>query len=285
MSVNLKKLVNNISYDFKDYNFKFRHYYWIAESWNCKDLKYNFEKILSVDLKNDNNSEIINDNRNLLIYYPQNKKLGIKEDIFIKKFNLYKKYDKLRFRLLSSKAMRSLKIALALRKLGINTPRPIAVFDSRNITNKLVSSYYITEFIDFDYNLLDIISVDNHPLRSEVIKFLPYIANDTRKMHDAGIIHNDFHAGNILCKNINDDPQFHYIDLNRARIKNNLSWKKRMKDLARLDLREDEKKVFLKNYSPKNWNRLLTIMKNKRLKRRRFVRFKKKLRGFFNIEK
>jgi len=285
MNINLKKTANNISYDYKKNNFNIHYYYWFASSCKLDNLRCKLKKILSIDFKNDENSEIINDNRNLLIHYSQNKKMDIKKDIFIKKFNLYKKYDKLRFRFLSSKAIRSLKIAVVLNKIGINTPKPIAVFDSRNITNKLISSYYITEFIDFDYNLLDIIRDDNHPLRSEVINLLPYIANDVRKMHDAGIIHNDFHAGNILCKNIKENPQFYYIDLNRARIKNNLSWKKRMKDLARLDLKEKEKKIFLKNYSPKHWKRLLKIMKKKRRRRRKFVRLKKKIRNFFNIKK
>lgn len=285
MNINLKKTANKISYDTKKNNFNICYYYWFASSWKLDNKKCKLKKILSINFKNDENSEIINDNRNLLIHYSQNKKMDIKKDIFIKKFNLYKKYDKLRFRFLSSKAIRSLKIAVVLNKIGINTPKPIAVFDSRNITNKLISSYYITEFIDFDYNLLDIIRDDNHPLRSEVINLLPYIANDVRKMHDAGIIHNDFHAGNILCKNIKENPQFYYIDLNRARIKNNLSWKKRMKDLARLDLKEKEKKIFLKNYSPKHWKRLLKIMKKKRRRRRKFVRLKKKIRNFFNIKK
>lgn len=199
---------------------------------------------------------------------------SLKTDIVIKMFKLSRVYDRFRFRIVSSKAERSLKIALALKKTGINTPEPIALIEKRGFTNKIVYSYFITEYIPHEYTLLDILKDDKHPLRDNVKGFIPYIAKDIRKMHDAGIIHNDLHAGNILINNL-EKPSFYYIDLNRGRIKKKLSIKKRIKDLARLKLKEDEQRLFMKHYSPEKYQELIEVMLQARNRRKRILSFKR----------
>lgn len=244
---------------------------WFREGYNTKDFN---EFITQIDEKPPKGI-IVNDGRNELIRIND----LFQKDLMIKKFNLIRTYDKLRFCVLDSKAIRSLRIALALEEIRVKTPKPIAVVEKRGRFNQLLYSYYITEYVDFDYNLLDIVAQEDHPRRDDVKKLLPEIANDVRKMHKAGIVHNDLHAGNILVKDIDNNPKFHYIDLNRGRIKKDLSSKQQIKDLARFKLTREEQKIFMKAYAPENYNRLLDLMIKQRRRRKEFLNFKRSLRS------
>ncbi|MTI59143.1 MAG: serine/threonine protein kinase [Firmicutes bacterium] len=246
---------------------------WINEDWKTekqKNMVIDPTKLISDGIN-------IYDKRNLLVYLSTDNIPSLKTDIVIKMFRLSRIYDRLRFRIVSSKAERSLKMALALKKAGINTPTPIALIEKRGFTNKIIYSYFITEYIPHEYTLLDILKDDEHPLRNNVKVFIPFIAKDIRKMHDAGIIHNDLHAGNILINNL-EKPSFYYIDLNRGRIKKKLSIKKRMKDLARLKLKEDEQRLFMKHYSPDMYQKLIELMRQARNRRKRILSFKRNLK-------
>ena len=218
--------------------------------------------------------EVVDDGRNDLIKWTT----AEQKELMVKKFNLTRTYDKLRFCVLDSKAVRSLRIALALEEIGVKTPKPIAVVEERGNFNQLVYSYYLTEYVDYDYNLLNIVADDNHPRRDQVKELLPGIAQDVRKMHQAGIIHNDLHAGNILVKDIDEEPEFYYIDLNRGRIKNELSTKQQLKDLARFDLTTEEQEIFMKHYAPERYQGLLAQMREQREKRELFLQWKRSIR-------
>ncbi|PRX35695.1 lipopolysaccharide kinase (Kdo/WaaP) family protein [Orenia metallireducens] len=249
---------------------------WINEGFENRDFRRFIEEI---EIQKD--GEKIYDVRNALIHFQADDIPGINEDIIIKKFNLTRRYDKLRFCFLDSKAVRSLKLALALEEVGLRTPKPIALLERRGRFNKIIYSYFITEYIDYDYNLLDILKDDNHPLRNKVKDWLPQIAKDIKGMHDAGIVHNDLHAGNILVKDIDKSPKFYYIDLNRGRIKNNLDIKSRMKDLARFKLTEDEQRIFMKYYAPQEYQRILSLMIKHRDKRKKFLYWKRQIKQLF----
>lgn len=247
---------------------------WIAEDWDNYEFR-NYIESLDNQLEVD---DVIYDKRNLLAIINKNEDLNIKKDIIVKDFKLTRRYDIFRFRFLKSKAIRSLKIALALKKIGINTPKPVAVIEKRDRFNKILFSYFITEYIDYDYNLLDIIKDAKHPLRNRIKNILPEIARNIRRMHDAGIIHNDLHAGNILVKDIENNPKFYYIDLNRGRIKKNLKIRSRMKDLSRFKLKSDEQEVFIENYAPNKSKELLDLLIKERDKRIKFLDFRRRLK-------
>jgi tRNA A-37 threonylcarbamoyl transferase component Bud32 len=224
------------------------------------------------------------------IYFIRNQIIKIFDPILdkyivIKKFNFKKNYDKIRFRFLNSKAERSLKMARALIENGLKTPKPIAVIEKRGKTNEIIFSYYITEHIKNEFNMLEIGDDFEHPNRDKFRYLLPYLAKDIKYMHDSNIIHNDLHAGNILIKNVNSDPSFYYVDLNRGRVKNKLSIKDRVNDLKRFRFTEQEKKIFFKNYSLENWRYYKDKVTKARKKREKFVNIKKKLRSFLGIKK
>ncbi|HEY3377334.1 MAG TPA: lipopolysaccharide kinase InaA family protein [Armatimonadota bacterium] len=89
---------------------------------------------------------------------------------------------------------------------------------------------------------------DAHPLWPTIRPYLPHIARDIRRMHDAGIVHNDFHGGNILVTPSCGAYSFSYIDLNRARIHPQLTLQQRMNDLVRFALNEKDQQAFLQDY-------------------------------------
>ncbi|RCW83287.1 lipopolysaccharide kinase (Kdo/WaaP) family protein [Halanaerobium sp. DL-01] len=228
------------------------------------------------------------DNDNVkIIYEKRNKLFKIKDkilnkNILIKKFKLERTYDDLRFRVIPSKAERSLEIARALVNVGLKTPLPIAVIEKRGNYNKLLFSYYISEYIDYDYNMLDIAKNYNHPERGKILKLMPQLGKEIRKMHDAGIVHNDLHAGNILIKENADKNELYYIDLNRGKVKSDLSDKERINDLKRLKFTDHEKEILFKNYSPDRWRYFKEKVTKARRRRRKFINLKHKLRSIFN---
>ena len=239
------------------------------------DKFHNFLKSLEQHLTKEKS---IRNKRNQLFLINADENLGIQKDIIIKKFKLLRFYDRFRLRFQKSKAARSLEIGIALFELGIKTPKPIALVETRNSLNKIISSFYITEYEKYDCTLKKIIKDKNHPFHKIIHTLLPDIAQDIKKMHDAGIIHNDLHVGNILIKDLSSNPGFFYIDLNRGRIKKKLSFNKRLKDIARLRLNRDEQKIFLKNYDLDFSEKLINKFIKFRDKRRRFIRFKKGFR-------
>ncbi len=250
---------------------------WIAEDWNNEPFR-NFAQNIDSQFEK---GEIFYNDRNTLAIFRTQGRLGLKNDVVVKKFNLKTGYHRIRFRFLTSKAVRSILIATALTKIGINTPSPVAIIEARGKNKEIIYSYYVTEYIPYECSLLDLIRQENHPYRERISYFLPFIARDIRKMHDAGIVYNDFHAGNILIKNITTEPEFYYIDLNRARIKKTLNWRKRVKDLARLDLSFKEQEVFLQHYAPERHRELFDLLVKMRKRRKRVIELKRKIKRIF----
>ena len=280
---NYNKIINK-----RDYKYTIFHYNkYKVKVWYKSDFTVNNIESLTFNILNKKvPSNTLHDIRNKIQLICSDNFDFINQDIVVKHFCLGRKYDQLRFRFLNSKAFRSINMAIKMKEVGINTPEPLMAVEFRGKLNKLVRSFYISAYVDYDYNLLTIIRDNSHPLRNKIIEFLPQIAKDIRKMHDTGIIHNDMHAGNILLKNIEKEPDFYYIDLNRAREKKGLSLKVRMKDLARFDLTEKEMKVFLKNYAVKGskCNRYLRELKRQRNRKVKINETKKLFRSILNKE-
>lgn len=247
------------------------------ESPRFRDFLINLEQHLE-------QGEVIYNNRNFLVRIDQNEKLGLNTRVLVKKFKLIRKYDRFRFRFLTSKAERSLEIALHLLRNGLNTPRPIAIIEDRSRFNRLENCYYLTEFLECDASLLQVIKGTDEKLKQEIIiKAAQYI----RALHDLGIIHNDLHASNILIKNIQTQPELFLIDLNRARKKADLSLKARAKDLGRLTLKQQDQLVFFQSYNSMSNNRLICLTRKAVARRSRWINLKQKFRRlkfkFFNL--
>lgn len=244
----------------------------VVEEWDSplfREFLINLEEHLG-------QGQAIHDYRNVLIRFEQNEQLGIKSKILVKKYKLLRKYDRFRFRFLTSKAHRSLEIALYLLQKGLYTPAPIGIIEDRGKYNSLLNCYYITEYLDYDASFDQVIKEnDENPEKRRVII---EAARNIRLMHDNGIIHNDLHKSNILIKGLKSQPKLYFIDLNRARIKKDLSFTARAKDLGRLALEPQDQFLFFESYDLQNNTRLMYKSNKFLIRRKKWLAFKDKIR-------
>lgn len=246
----------------------------VIKNWDSpqfREFLVNFEKYFG-------QCHAFHDYRNVLVRIGQNETLGMKKEIVAKKFGLVRSYDHFRFHFLPSKALRSLNIALVLLKNGLKTPHPVAIIEDRGRLNRLVNCYYLTEFLEYDYSFTQIANEFDDNVKGKIIS---EAAQNICVMHNAGIIHNDLHVSNILVKNAKTQPEFYYIDLNRARGKKALSIKARAKDLGRLSLKQSDQMVFLKNYNPVSYQDFSNLVNKMQRRRKMWIELKK---GFREIK-
>lgn len=115
-----------------------------------------------------------------------------------------------------SKARRSYEYALLLRSIGIDSPAPVGYYTERWLGLLFGRSYYVCLRSSLPYSYNDII---NHSLPpQEEDDSLRAIARTAARLHEAGMVHNDFSQGNILFGRGNDGHiRVELIDLNRIR--------------------------------------------------------------------
>ncbi len=204
-------------------------------------------------------------------------KVSETKELAVKRFGQHGLYDNLRFRFIKSRALRSFRISLMLNKLGINVPVPFGAVEFRGSKNKLINSHYLYLKENFDFNLYDIYRENfSDSFKNRVVIRL---AEKVRKIHDAGIFYSDLQPKNIQLKlSSEDDFEIYLIDFNRAKIRENLSLKKRARDLYKLRIHEHDENLFLLHYSD-DVERLEKYIQRNHKK----SRFKKSLKKFFNF--
>jgi len=150
-----------------------------------------------------------------------------------------------------SKARRNWIAATALWSAGVGTPRPIA-FLERWESRSLVESYFIAEYQDGVSSFADELA---HLFREEsecdkIISLMQCVADAVRQMHAAGLLHNDLGNQNVLLRRTGErewgDVQF--IDLNRSRIRRQLTVRECARDISRIYLPSDLLRVFKEMY-------------------------------------
>lgn len=110
----------------------------------------------------------------------------------------------------SSKAERSYRYAEMFLKSGIGTPVPIGYYTER--AGLLFSkSYYVCLKSECPYTYRDF-KVRTFPRCREILQT---IARITARIHEAGYLHNDYSAGNILFRDDREQIEVEVIDLNR----------------------------------------------------------------------
>jgi len=155
-----------------------------------------------------------------------------------------------------SPARRAFRAALFLRKRGLGTPRPLGVLElwrpGPAKTARLKQSYYICAYQDADSLREQLRWVyTQSPENQAMLDLLGRVAPAVADMHDAGFRHGDMGNQNILLPRTIDGTwgQPLFIDLNRARIKPQLSMQDRARDLARLTLPGEYRRIFLYLYN------------------------------------
>ena len=173
-----------------------------------------------------------------------------------------------------SKAKRSYEYSI---KLGDFTPEAIAYIEFYE-NNKLSNSFYISEYFEYDYTIKE-------PLRQigfeNKTKVLNEFAIFSSKLHDNGILHLDYSAGNILIKEKEDKYIFKIVDVNRMIFKT-LSLNEKLKNFDMLWANNENMTIIATQYAKSNNLDIEMVVKKAlwysfRLKL--FKNFKKLLKG------
>jgi Lipopolysaccharide kinase (Kdo/WaaP) family len=178
----------------------------------------------------------------------------------VKQFRHRHLRDRLRRRWHGSKALKSWRIALALRAAGIATPEPLLLAESRRPDGP---SFYVCRFLEGSLEARYLLRAANAGRETELFPdidlpgFLVRLGGFVRRLHDAGFWHRDLSSGNILLRRPPDAAagtphELWLVDLNRARAGRRLGLFERVRDLSRMNLlRREHQEQFLAGY----WHR------------------------------
>ena len=112
----------------------------------------------------------------------------------------------------ASKARRSYRYAEMLRQIGVGTPKPVG-FYSTGTWLLFGSSYFVSLKSECPYTYRDF-ATHTFEHQEEILRA---IARTTATLHEHGILHKDYSAGNILFTDDGNDIKVEIIDLNRIR--------------------------------------------------------------------
>lgn len=159
------------------------------------------------------------------------KKVQIADSFFVvKKFRTPFMIQGLVYQFLrKSKAKRSYQYAKKLLELDIKTPSPVAYAERTSFGLK--DSYYISEFVDYDF---DFRVLNHNPLWPDRNNILKQFATFTFEMHEKGVQFLDHSPGNtLIISHGNGEYDFYLIDLNRMQFRD-LDFESRMYNFRRL---------------------------------------------------
>lgn len=146
----------------------------------------------------------------------------------------------------STKAKRSYDYANYLLEHNIPTPFPIAYIEERNGLGLLGDSYYVSQQIDYDFTIRELI---HDPLFPERDTILEQFAEFTYKMHEANVNFLDHSPGNtLIIKKGAGQYEFYLIDLNRMKFES-MSIEARMNNFKKMWLSKTMTKVIAKKYA------------------------------------
>lgn len=154
--------------------------------------------------------------------------------IFIKKFRILSGLQGFKHLIRPSGAMREWLVSRFLSQEGILTPTALGIVERRK-HGILKESFFIAEGLDESEALIDFYK--NQMGRLNQIKkgnqILKLLAETTRKIHDIGFFHRDFHGGNFLVID-EDPPSLYIIDFHYAQKQRRVSRAKRLWNIAQM---------------------------------------------------
>lgn len=171
--------------------------------------------------------------------------------VVVKSFGRQSWWRDLLARRRGTKARRTFEAAVTLARAGVGTPEPVACLE-RWDGGRLIESHFVSRTLtgvsSFGQELNDLFL--NDPICLKFMSLLETVAKAVRGMHDSGFRHNDLGNQNILLQRTGDGQwgDVAFIDLNRARFGRALDLRGRARDLSRIWLPSDLRRVFLEMY-------------------------------------
>jgi serine/threonine protein kinase len=130
-----------------------------------------------------------------------------------------------------SRAQASWDTAQAILQNGGNTPKPLFVY-TRRFAGFILENIYLCQAVHPHVQFRKLNPAEHS---SKFLQKVVYsLAGSIGKMHNANIAHNDLTTGNFL---VDQNGTVFIVDLNRAKVKQGLSLKNRLTDLARINLK------------------------------------------------
>ena len=143
-----------------------------------------------------------------------------------------------------SKAKRSYEYAL---KLGELTPKPIGYIEFYE-KGRLAESFYVSEHFAYDYTMKEVLRDADFQNPKEALEAFAVFSS---KLHDMGVLHKDYSAGNILIKEQKGEYIFKIVDLNRMAFKT-LTLDERLKNFDMLWASPQKMKIIATKYAQIN---------------------------------
>jgi tRNA A-37 threonylcarbamoyl transferase component Bud32 len=171
--------------------------------------------------------------------------LGSHGMLFLKRNKIRGLKEQLKYLVVPSKARKEWEMAHCALRQEIPTPVPLAMAERR--TGRLLrDAFLITQAIVPSSPLIELIPKGGHE------SLLARAARLIRGAHEAGLFHQDLHAGNILVESAK--KQLYVIDLHRSKFVRSLSKQRRLWNLAQFFysikgwLSLEDKEAFLQQY-------------------------------------
>ncbi len=141
----------------------------------------------------------------------------------------------------ASKAKRSYDYALKLAEL---TPKPVGYIEFYE-NSRLKESFYVSEYFAYDFTMKEVLRDADFQNPKEVLEAFAIFSS---KLHDLGVLHKDYSAGNILIKKEPNGYTFKVVDLNRMAFKT-LSLDERLKNFDMLWASVEKMKIIATKYA------------------------------------
>ncbi len=174
-------------------------------------------------------------------------------EVYLKTFRLKGILQRLKYWLLKSKALKELEVSLVARERGVPVVLPMAAGEKRR-KGFLQESYLLIQRLPEALDLLEYLRMHNITPRNKA-RIIEALGRLARKVHDKGILQEDFALNNFLLANTQDTQgrqalnrsgtgqapdltgsgQVFLIDFERSRVRHELSTKEREWTLAKLN--------------------------------------------------
>jgi serine/threonine protein kinase len=139
--------------------------------------------------------------------------------LYVKEFRVAGWWQRIRYLLGPSQAMKEWRVSRFLLEKGILTPQPLGVIERRR-HGVLRECYFVTEALEGARDLLQFCKNRFHDSDKTVERnqILKIVAEKVQKIHEIRLFHRDLHAGNFLIRPPNGGPlSLYLVDLHQAR--------------------------------------------------------------------
>ncbi len=142
--------------------------------------------------------------------------------VFLKRDQTKDWIESLKFIVFPSRGRKEWAIAYQAQKRNLSVPKPLGWMEKVH-GGMVKESFYLSVAIGSGYSLMDLVHSGMEFSFEGLIKGI-------KKIHDAGLLHKDFHGGNLLW----DGESLYLTDLHRAEILRALSLNQRLWSLSHL---------------------------------------------------